>query len=190
MSFRHFSLRGDGLPMRMSLASPLRTAVGLPEMSNSAIALMGDKQLSVEPKTRSWPCRKITDLRRHGQPRLANAVPGQRNEFLILFEDLMVRTYMDRFGDYNGEHLKIENAVGADDNQIRARFNGTRFERLGFNGGPGRKRATGSSTSGRRCQFGANATFGVRLRHSRARRQSRGFWPACAARLTSICSVR
>lgn len=94
-------------------------AVGfIAEMSNSAIALMGDKQLSVgRRKTRFRALLKDHfDLRTIGRWVLGRywrtASPGQRNEFLILFEDLMVRTYMDRFGDYNGEHLKIENAVG------------------------------------------------------------------------------
>lgn len=40
----------------------------------------------------------------------------ERKEFLVLFEDLMVATYVDRFASYAGEGLKYTKTVPVDDN--------------------------------------------------------------------------
>jgi phospholipid transport system substrate-binding protein len=42
------------------------------------------------------------------------ATPEQRQEYLKLFEDLIVVTYVDRFTRYSGEDLKITRVVGGD----------------------------------------------------------------------------
>lgn len=45
------------------------------------------------------------------------ATEEEQKEFLVLFEDLMVATYVDRFQDYSGEELKIIKTVPVDDNR-------------------------------------------------------------------------
>ncbi len=39
-----------------------------------------------------------------------NASDDEKTEYLVLFEDLMVNSYVDRFGSYAGESLDIKNA--------------------------------------------------------------------------------
>lgn len=41
----------------------------------------------------------------------------EQKEFLALFEELMVATYVDRFQDYSGEELKIVKTVPVDENR-------------------------------------------------------------------------
>ena len=93
-------------------------AVGfIKEMSNSALALMGNNALSIGNRKAGFRAllKDHFDLKTIGKWVLGRywrkADPDQRNEFLILFEDLMVRTYVDRFKGYKGEHLRIGNAV-------------------------------------------------------------------------------
>lgn len=45
------------------------------------------------------------------------ATEDEQKEFLVLFEDLMVATYVDRFQDYSGEELKITKSVPVDENR-------------------------------------------------------------------------
>ncbi len=45
------------------------------------------------------------------------ATEAEQKEFLVLFEDLMVATYVDRFQDYSGEELKIAKSVPVDENR-------------------------------------------------------------------------
>ena len=44
------------------------------------------------------------------------ASPEEQKEFLMLFEDLMVATYVDRFSSYAGEGLKYTKTVPVDEN--------------------------------------------------------------------------
>lgn len=46
-----------------------------------------------------------------------NATTDEQRDFLGLFEELMVATYVDRFQDYSGEELKIIKTVPVDENR-------------------------------------------------------------------------
>ncbi len=39
------------------------------------------------------------------------ATPDEKKEYLDLFEELIIKTYVDRFADYQGEQLKVTKAV-------------------------------------------------------------------------------
>lgn len=45
------------------------------------------------------------------------ATDVEQKDFLVLFEDLMVATYVDRFQDYSGEQLKIIKTVPVDESR-------------------------------------------------------------------------
>lgn len=90
-------------------------------MSADAIALMANKDLNAEEQSLGF--RKLLDhyfdlttigkwvLGRHWR----RANEDQRVEFLKVFEDLMVRTYVERFKDYKGEKLHIQKAIRVGD---------------------------------------------------------------------------
>lgn len=44
-----------------------------------------------------------------------SATEAQRKEYLILFEDMIVRTYAQRFGEYSGQKFKVNNARALND---------------------------------------------------------------------------
>lgn len=46
-----------------------------------------------------------------------NATADEQRDFLGLFEELMIATYVDRFQDYSGEELKIIKTVPVDENR-------------------------------------------------------------------------
>ena len=49
------------------------------------------------------------------------ATDAERVEYLRLFEDLMIVTYVDRFTDYSGENLKVVDALVDDETYVTVR---------------------------------------------------------------------
>lgn len=61
-----------------------------------------------------------------------NATDGERDEFLKLFEELMVATYVDRFESYSGEQVHILKTTPVDENRA------TVYSEISRNGGEGK----------------------------------------------------
>lgn len=56
----------------------------------------------------------------------STATPDQQKEYLRLFEDMVVASYVDRFTDYSGEKLKIRQTTAIDDQYVSV---GTEIDR-------------------------------------------------------------
>lgn len=87
------------------------------QMSDEAVALLSNQTLSVDEQREGFRAllQKHFDVATIGKWVLGRnwrrASDAQRTEYLELFEKLLVRTYVDRFKDYNGETLNVGKAV-------------------------------------------------------------------------------
>lgn len=108
-------------------AGQFRAGAAVPEagefiskMASEAIGGLADKTLSPEERVAKFRQLLATGF---DVPYIGRFVLGrywriandaEKNEFLKLFEDFIVKTYADRFRDYSGENLRI-GAAKADD---------------------------------------------------------------------------
>jgi phospholipid transport system substrate-binding protein len=90
-------------------------------LANDAIAMLSDKTMALDDRIRRF--RQLMNAN-FDVPEIAKfvlgkywrvATPDERVEYTKLFEDYVVDIYATRFQDYNGEQLKVNSAVGADD---------------------------------------------------------------------------
>jgi phospholipid transport system substrate-binding protein len=117
------------LVLTSAASGPGRAAESLETRAETFIASLADKAvqaLTVEGALRTERVRRFRRLfNDHFAVRgIAKWVLGrywrrssdeERSEYLVLFEDMIVISYVDRFADYTGETLAITKAVALDD---------------------------------------------------------------------------
>lgn len=94
-------------------------------LADKAIDTLAVKNLSEEQREQRFRSllREHFDLEAIGKWVLGRywrgATTAEREEYLALFEDLIVKTYANRFKEYTGEQLTIQDAIpGGDDDAI------------------------------------------------------------------------
>ena len=130
MAFRRCLAIGlVGLVLTSMVSGPVRAADPLEAHAETFIASLADKAvqaLTVEGAQRS---ERVSRFRRlfndhfavHGIAKWVlgrywrRASDDERSEYLILFEDMIVVSYVDRFAGYTGEALAITKAVALND---------------------------------------------------------------------------
>jgi len=57
-------------------------------------------------------------------PAWKSATPAQRQQYMSLFEDMIVKTYTQRFADYSGQSFKVQNSsdLGGGDSLVRSQI--------------------------------------------------------------------
>jgi phospholipid transport system substrate-binding protein len=131
MAFRRFLAIGlVGLVLAPIAGGPVRAADPLEARAETFIASLADKTLqalTVEDATRAM---RVGRFRRLFNDNFAvqgiakwvlgrywrRASEQERSEYLFLFEDMIVVSYVDRFAGYTGEALAITKAVALNDN--------------------------------------------------------------------------
>ena len=131
MAFRRCLAIGlVGLVLTLMVSGPVRAADPLEAHAETFITSLADKAvqaLTVEGAQRS---ERVSRFRRlfndhfavHGIAKWVlgrywrRASDDERSEYLILFEDMIVISYVDRFAGYTGEALAITKAVALNDN--------------------------------------------------------------------------
>ncbi len=130
------------IPVVATLALAVQAAAATPledgaEKFLSSLADDAIQSLTGPEKARE---DRVKEFRRLFQDRFAVQFIGQwtlgrswrqaseteRKEYLVLFENLMIATYIDRFQNYAGEALKIVKAVADDDNRVTVHTDITR----------------------------------------------------------------
>lgn len=106
-----------GTPMRSIAADVQAASMFVEELGKDAITTLGKPNLTRTEARQEfrrlfttgfdvpWIARFV--LARHWR----RATAGQKQEFLELFEQLVVETYATQFSDYNGENFRIVEAV-------------------------------------------------------------------------------
>lgn len=85
------------------------------DLGDKAIAILADKSLTDEQRNQQFRqmLRDSFDLMTIGRFALGRnwraATPEQQKEYMGLFEELVVRTYSDRFALYTGEGFRVRN---------------------------------------------------------------------------------
>lgn len=96
-----------------STAEELKAEAVITELGDTAISFLSDSSLSQAQKEKEF--RKLL-VRNFDMPTIGrfalgknwrNATPAQQKEYLNLFEDMVVRVYSGRFGDYKGEAFDV-----------------------------------------------------------------------------------
>ena len=86
------------------------------KVSERGLAFLGDKNLSQDQRKKEFRklLRDSFDLQTIGKFALGRywrtASPEQRNEYLKLFEDMVIDTYAKRFAEYQGQQIKVGKA--------------------------------------------------------------------------------
>ena len=110
-----FSLPQAAMAEPAGAADVLGTPQGqfIQSLGDKAIAILADKSLSAEQRNQQFRqmLRDSFDLSTIGRFALGRswnmASLEQRNEYMRLFEELVVKTYSDRFALYTGEGFKV-----------------------------------------------------------------------------------
>lgn len=87
-------------------------------LGDKAVSILADKKLSADARNEQFRAmlRDSFDLPTIarfvlGRNAWQTATPAQQQEYMNLFEALVVKTYSDRFALYTGEGFKVRNAV-------------------------------------------------------------------------------
>lgn len=88
-------------------------------LAEQAIGTLAAKDLSVEQRRQKFRSLLRDAFAVPGIARFVigrywrNADDKQRDEYLVLFEDVIVNTWADRFSDYSGQKFEVKDAIDA-----------------------------------------------------------------------------
>mgnify|MGYP000745989079 CR=1 FL=1 len=131
MAFRRFLAIGlVGLVLAPIAGGPVRAADPLEARAETLIASLADKALQALTVEGASRAMRVGRFRRLFNDNFAvqgmakwilgrywrRASEQERSEYLFLFEDMIVVSYVDRFAGYTGETLAITKAVALNDN--------------------------------------------------------------------------
>ena len=123
-----------------------------------------------------------------------SATPQQQQEYGALFERLIVQVYADRFAQYSGKNLDVNETLkitgsrpeGDTDAIVSSRSSVPTLRRSRWTGASAaRRRAEGHRRRGRRGQHERHPAVGVLLRHPARRRQYRSLLQTLRQRVGS-----
>ncbi len=130
MAFRRCLAVGlVGLVLTSPAGGPVRAQDPLETRAQTFVASLADKAVQALTKEGTARAERVRRFRRLFKDHFAvqgmakwilgrywrRASDGERAEYLILFEDMIVVSYVDRFAGYTGEALAITKAVALDD---------------------------------------------------------------------------
>ncbi|MDP6787603.1 MAG: ABC transporter substrate-binding protein [Rhodospirillales bacterium] len=130
MAFRRCLAIGlVGLVLTAAVGGSLRAADPLEARAETFIASLADKAVQALTVEGAERAERVSRFRRlfndhfavHGIAKWVlgrywrRASPDERGEYLILFEDMIVVSYVDRFASYTGEALAITKTVALND---------------------------------------------------------------------------
>ena len=118
-----------GLALTLSVGEPSRAADPLEARAQTFVSSLAEKAVQALTKEGAARVERVRRFRRLFKDHFAvegiakwilgrywrRASDGERAEYLILFEDMIVVSYVDRFAGYTGEALAITKVVALDD---------------------------------------------------------------------------